>query len=84
MAYLFVPAVFLLAATLLSSAIYVLGQDWFYTILCNDYMGFGYLAYIALIFGFLVDIALNKAQLTTAIANGIADALGSTFELVPC
>ena len=60
--HLFVPGVLLLVATILSSAIYIFGQDWFYTILYNNYMGFGYLAYIAVIFGVLVDIALNKAR----------------------
>lgn len=83
-AHLFVPGVLLLTATILASAIYIFGQDWFYTILYNDYMGFGYLAYIAVIFGVLVDIALNKARVTTEIINGIANAVGSAFSVVPC
>lgn len=83
-AHLFVPGVLLLTATILASAIYIFGQDWFYTILYNDYMGFGYLAYIAVIFGVLVDIALNKARATTEIINGIANAVGSAFSVLPC
>ena len=56
----------------------------FYTILYNDYMGFGYLAYIAVIFGFLLDITFNGAKVTTQIINGIANAIGSAFSVVPC
>lgn len=84
MAHLFFPGVLLLSATILASAIYIFGQDWFYTILYNDYMGFGYLVYIAVIFGVLVDIALNRARVTTEIINGIANAVGSTFSVLPC
>ncbi len=83
-AHLFVPGVLLLSATILASAIYVFGQDWFYTILYNDYMGFGYLAYIAVIFGVLIDIAFNKARVITELINGIANAVGSAFSVLPC
>jgi len=83
-AHLFLPAILLFVATLLSSSIYVVGQDWFYTILYNDYMGFGYLAYIAVIFGVLVDIVFNHARLTTGIINGVAQAIGSAFSVAPC
>lgn len=83
-AHLFLPGVLLLTATILASAIYIFGQDWFYTILYNDYMGFGYLAYIAVIFGVLADIALNKARVTTEVINGMANAMGSAFSVIPC
>ncbi len=83
-AHLFVPGVLLLTATILASVIYIFGQDWFYTILYNDYMGFGYLAYVAVIFGVLVDIALNKARVTTEVINGLANAIGSAFSVLPC
>ncbi len=84
MAQLFLPGVLLLLATIISSGIYIFGQDWFYTILYNEYMGFGYLAYISLIFGFLMDIVFNKARVTTEIINFIANAIGSAFSAVPC
>jgi hypothetical protein len=83
-AHLFLPGLLLLSATILASTIYIFGQDWFYTILYSDYMGFGYLAYIAVIFGVLVDIALNKARVTTEVINGIANAVGSAFSVAPC
>lgn len=82
--HLFLPGLLLVAATALSSTIYIFGQDWFYTILYNDYMGFGYLLYIATIFGFLMDIALNKARITSEIINGIANVVGSAFSVTPC
>jgi hypothetical protein len=84
MAHLFLPGLLLVLATMISSAIYIYGQDWFYTILYNDYMGFGYLVYISIIFGVLVDIALNKARVTTEVINGIANAVGSALSVVPC
>lgn len=82
--HLFFPGLLLVVATILSSSIYIFGQDWFYTILYNDYMGFGYLAYIAVIFGVLLDIVFNRAKVTTKMINGIANAVGSGLSLVPC
>ncbi|WP_428243252.1 hypothetical protein [Gynuella sp.] len=84
MVHLFLPGLLLLTATIISSGIYIYGQDWFYTILYNDYMGFGYLGYLSIIFAALMDIALNKARITTEIINGIANALGSALSVVAC
>jgi hypothetical protein len=83
-AHLFLPGIFLLVATIAASAIYLFGQDWFYTILYNDYMGFGYLAYLSTIFGFLMDVAFNKARVTTEIINAVLNAVGSALSVVPC
>jgi hypothetical protein len=82
--HLFLPGAFLLVSTIAASAIYLFGQDWFYTILYNDYMGFGYLAYIGGIFGFLMDVAFNKARVTTEIINAILNAIGSAISVAPC
>ncbi|AFU99912.1 hypothetical protein [Simiduia agarivorans] len=82
--HLFLPGLLLVVATIVASCIYIFGQDWFYTILYNDYMGFGYLLYIVIIFGFLLDITFNKARVTCEIINGIANAIGSAFSVVPC
>jgi hypothetical protein len=82
--HLFFPALLLLLATIISTSIYLFGQDWFYTILYNDYMGFGYLVYIAVIFGVLMDIFFNGAKITTEVINGIANAIGSAFSVAPC
>lgn len=82
--HLFLPGVFLLNATVAASAIYLFGQDWFYTILYNDYMGFGYLAYVSAIFGFLMDVAFNKARATTEVINAVLNAVGSALSVAPC
>lgn len=84
MAQLFVPASLLFLSTVISSAIYIFGQDWFYTIIYNDYMGFGYLGYISLIFAFLLDIILNRARVTTVIFNFLAHAVGAVASAIPC
>lgn len=82
--HLFLPGILLLVATVVSSFIYIFGQDWFYTIIYNDYMGFTFLAYIGVIFAFLLDIIFNKARVTTEIINAITNALGSALSVVPC
>lgn len=81
---LFLPGIFLFVATIASSGIYIFGQDWFYTILYNDYMGFGYLAYISVIFGFLMDITFNQARVTTQIVEGFLRGIGSALVAGPC
>ena len=82
--HLYVPGLLLALSTTLASLLYIFGQDWFYTILYNNYWGFAYLVYLLLIFGFLLDIVLNKARITCEIFNAVADALGSSAELSPC
>ncbi|WP_444888111.1 hypothetical protein [Microbulbifer sp. JMSA008] len=84
MAHLFLPGIFLLSATTASSAIYLFGQDCFYTILYNDYMGFGYLVYVSVIFGFLMDVTFNQARVTSEIINAFFNAVGSTLSVAPC
>jgi hypothetical protein len=73
------PTVLLVVATIASSLIYIFGQDWFYTIIYNNYVGFGYLAYVGVIFLFQSDLLFNKARLTCmvfdvigSIATGVA------------
>lgn len=82
--HLFAPALLLLVATVVASSIYIFGQNWFYTIIYNDYMGMAYLVYVGVIFGFLMDIVFNAGQVTTTILNAILEALGSAFSLSPC
>lgn len=82
--HLFLPGVFLFISTAISSCIYIFGQNWFYTIIYNNYWGFGYLIYILVVFGFLMDIAFNKARVTTGIINGIFDSIGSALSVAPC
>jgi hypothetical protein len=82
--HLFLPGTLLLLSTAICSYFYLFEQNWFYTILYNDYTGFGYLAYLLIVFGILCDIVFNKARITTELINALANALGSAFSVAPC
>lgn len=82
--HLFVPAIILFVATLISSYFYLFNQNWFFTIIYSDYTGWGYAVYLGLVFGILLDILFNKARITTEIINGILNAIGSAFSVIPC
>jgi hypothetical protein len=81
---LFVPGLLLTVATTLCSYFYVFEQNWLLTIIYNDYLGYAYLAYLGLVFGFLCDIALNRARVTTEVVNTTLNAMGSAATAVPC
>ena len=81
---LYLPAFFIVVSTVICSGLYLFGQNWFFTIIYNDYVGFGYLAYVGVLFGFLCDIAFNKARVTTEIVNAVLEAIGSAVQAVPC
>ena len=82
--HLYLPAGLLLISTFISIAIYIFGQNWFFTIIYNDFMGFGYLAYVGTLFAVLCDIIFNKGRVTTTIINFIGNIIGSAFSVVPC
>jgi CII-binding regulator of phage lambda lysogenization HflD len=82
-AQLFLPCCLLLVATSISSYFYVFNQNWFFTIIYNDYVGFGYMAYLFVIFLFLCDMVFNKARVTTTILNQALSAI-SNISLSPC
>jgi hypothetical protein len=77
--HLFFPGILLTISTIISSGIYIFGQNWFYTIIYNAYWGWGYLLLLSFIFGFMVDIALNKGRITTQIIKGL-----SNISITPC
>ena len=81
---LVLPAAVLLGAAVIVGGLYLFEQDWFHTILFNDYVGFGYFAYLALAVAFLADIAFNHARVTTEIVNAFFNAIGSAFTALPC
>jgi hypothetical protein len=82
--HLFFPGALLFLSTIICSYFYLFEQNWFYTILYNDYTGFGYLAYLLIVFAILCDIVFNKARITTEIINALANAIGSAFSVAPC
>lgn len=82
--HLFLPGGLLLVSTAICSYFYIFNQNWFYTIIYNDYTGFAYVGYLAFVFAILCDIVFNKAKITTEIINAILQAIGQAGNLVPC
>ena len=70
-----VPATLIVVATVISAATYIFGTDWFYTILFRDYVGFGYGVGLAVIFGLLADIFMNRARVCLNIISNLPSAL---------
>ncbi len=63
--------------TVLSSYLYLFNQNWFYTIIYNDFMGYLYLLSLGIIFLFLVDIIFNKGRITDTLFASISLPSGS-------
>ena len=82
--HLFIPGVLLLISTIICSYFYLFEQNWFFTILYDTYLGWGYLIYLGVVFGFLCDVMFNKGQVTTEILNIIFEAIGSALTAGPC
>jgi hypothetical protein len=72
-----VPAFVLIVATTISIVVYVTAQDWFWTVLTNSYLGYGYLVVVGVVLAFLVDIVFARATVTTAILHAFARVLGT-------
>lgn len=81
---LLLPTIVILGAISITASLYIFKQDWLHTIVFNDYVGFGYCAYLAAVVSLLADILLNKARVTTEIVNGIGGLIGSASAAVPC
>jgi hypothetical protein len=81
---LVLPAVVLVGAAAIVAGFYLFEQDWFHTIVFNDYVGFGYFAYLSLTVAFLADIAFNHARVTTQLVNAFFNAIGSAASALPC
>jgi hypothetical protein len=72
-----VPATLLLIATAVCIAVYVFGQNWFFSIFLQDYAGYGYLAYVSIVFGLLLDIAFNRGRMTNGVLSAFTAPLAS-------
>ena len=82
--HLIPAAIILLVAALVTAGFYLFNQNWFYTVLFDDYVGYGYDAYLAVAFVLLADILLNRGRVVTHVLNTVANAFGSVFSLAPC
>ncbi len=69
------PAALLLLATAACTLVYIFHQNWFFSILLQDYPGYGYLAYVSIVFALLLDIAFNKARVTKLILDALSSVL---------
>jgi hypothetical protein len=81
---LFVPTLILAGAVAITGSLYLFNQNWLHTIIYNQYVGFGYAGYLALVSALLADILLNRARITTELVNLFFQAIGSTLQAVPC
>jgi hypothetical protein len=76
---LLIPTALLLVSTLVCTYFYVFQQNWFYSIIFNDYAGWSYLGYVGVVFATLLDVALNKGRVTSTIVNAVSGAVP-----IPC
>lgn len=82
--HLLPSAVLLVLATLIVAGFYLFGQDWLRTILFDDYLGFGYVAWIGVVCLPLADVWFNQGRVMTWLLNAIGEAFGSTVEVCTC
>jgi hypothetical protein len=73
-------AVVLIGATVVSSALYLFQQNWLHTLLFSNYLGWGFVAYLALLYAFLCDVIFNRGRVTCELLNSVS----SGVEVVPC
>lgn len=82
--HLLVPGAVLLGAVTVSASFYLFNQDWVRTIVFNEYVGYGYAAWLGVLLALLADILANRARVTTRILNGVFQLSGSALSAMPC
>ena len=75
--HLIVPSVLLILAALIAIYCYFFQQNWFFTLLHGSYWGGAYVVYMMIIYGFLLDIIMNRGRFTTFLLNGIGSVIGT-------
>lgn len=80
---LWLPGGLLYVATIGATCFYIFGQDWFFTVLTDDFVGFGYLSYIGVLYGFLLDIVFNKARVTNGLIHLIGAVISTIGKCIP-
>lgn len=81
--HLYLPALLLLISSLLCSYFYLFEQNWFFTIIYDDYVGWFYFTYLGIVFALLSDITFNHGRVTTGIIENTIGAI-SNISIVPC
>lgn len=69
--WLGVAAGLLTLSTLVAAALYVFNQNWLETLLFNHWVGWGYAAWLALLFAWLCDLVLNRARVTLQLLSNM-------------
>ncbi|MDO5289252.1 MAG: hypothetical protein Q4F13_06410 [Pseudomonadota bacterium] len=83
--HLLLPVLVLTGAVLISTGLYLFNQDWLHTLLFGQYVGWAYSAYLAVVAGFLADLAFNRGRVSTEIVNGVLQAVGEAGSSIsPC
>lgn len=77
-------AVALTTATCLAIVWYAFGQDWVMTIIFSNYWGWAYAIILAVLSVLMIDIAANKARVTSVLFNMVGNALGGGVSFSPC
>ena len=76
------PAWLLLLSTVITCGFYIFGQNWFYAILLDNYVGYAYPAYIGVVFLFLLDICFNGATVTLFVLELIGSLIGALLRAI--
>jgi len=82
--FLLAPALVLVVAAVFTGSLYLFNQNWLHTIIFSDYVGMGYVGYMAIAFAFLCDILFNRARITAELVNLSLHAVGSAVQVIPC
>ncbi len=77
-------AIVLLAAATITAYLYLFKQNWLHTLVFNDYVGFAYVGYLAVVFAFLCDIIFNRGRITARLLSRLLETLGSGIQVLPC
>jgi hypothetical protein len=61
----------LTVSTLAAASLYVFNQNWLETLLFNRWVGWGYAAWLGLLFAWLCDLVLNRARVTRHVLGSV-------------
>lgn len=81
---LVLPAAVLLGSVALTGGFYLFNQNWLHTLVFGQYVGFGYVAYLAGVLALLSDVAFNRARITSAALNAGLQLVGAAARALPC
>ncbi len=68
---LFLPAVVLLGAVIITGGLYLFNQNWLHTIIFGQYVGLAYCMYLPGVALLLTDVAFNQAKVSTGILKSV-------------